>query len=143
MKLFKDIVAGLWSALCIGVTVLWEWGVERWNKATDTQKSLVLCVAIIVVTLGVVSVVNAENAPTSNFGGFAAEDRSVVYMCYMSTEEVKVGTIYTCLVMQPLGPGILAASGAVTFCTITSYKDGAPWVDCGKYDDMAKVSGGI
>lgn len=143
MKALADIVAGLWSALCIGATLLWEWGVKRWNKATDTQKSLILCVAIIVVTLGVVSVANAENAPDSNFGGFATEDGSMVYMCYTTTNQAQVGIVYTCLITYPISPGVLATRGAVSFCTITSYKNDMPFVDCGEYGEISLLSGGI
>jgi len=143
MKVLADIVAGLWSALCIGATLLWEWGVKRWNKATDTQKSLMLCVAIIVVTLGVVSVANAENAPDSNFGAFNTDNGSTVFMCYTSTNEFKVGIVYTCLVMFPIGPKTLASQGQVSHCTITNYVDDRPYMSCGNYDEVALQSGGI
>ncbi len=143
MKVLADIVAGLWSALCIAAEVTWDYGVKFWSKASDTQKSLILCVAIIVVTLGVVSVASAENAPNSNFGGFTTEDGRTVYMCYLRTNEVNVGDVYTCLIMFPVAPGILGAQGMVSHCTITNYVEGKPFVSCGEYDEVKLLSGGI
>ncbi len=143
MKLFKDIVAGLWSALCIGVTVLWEESVYFWNKISDTKKSLILAVVIIVVALLAASAVGAENAPDSNFGGFTTEDGRTVFMCYLSTNSTQVGDIYTCLVMFPVAPGILGAQGMVSHCTIKNYLDDKPFVSFGVYDEMRLLSGGI
>jgi hypothetical protein len=143
MKAFADIVAGLWSALCIAAEVTWDYGVKLWSKASDTQKSLILCVVIVVVALSVARVASAENAPDSNFGGFATEDGRVIYMCYTTTNEAQVGIVYTCLITYPIAPGALATQGAVSFCTITSYKDDRPFVDCGEYADITLLSGGI
>lgn len=140
----KDVIAGLWSALCIGVTLLWEAGEKFWNKRTSAQQSVLLAVVIILVTLFVVSTVRAENAPKSNFGVYASQDGSHAYACYMNvgTADPKVGTVYTCLLLQKVGR-MLVAPGMVTFCTVTSYKGDEPWVDCGAYDEMKTLAGGI
>lgn len=139
----KDILYGILSAVALAAQVGWERLLERWKRATEMQKSITIAVLIIVVSLLAASAVSAENAPGSNFGSFASVDGSTVFMCYLSTSEPKVGTIYTCLVMFPIAPQTLASTGSVTYCTITNYKDDMPFVECGEYDDMKLISGGI
>ena len=123
---------------------LWGMFENFWRSRSDAQKSVSIAVAIVLIALLGWSVAHAENAPDSNFGVYTTGDGSVSYACYMSQgiEEPKVGTIYTCLVMQVMGP-MLVANGMVTHCTVTSYEANKPWVTCGKYDDMKKISGGV
>ncbi len=143
MKGLKDALKGIGGALYIAAPLAWNYLKKLWKSRSETQKSVLLAVMIAVVALGFAQCVRAENAPDSNFGGFTSEDGSTVYMCYTATGEVEVGDIYTCLIMFPLAPGVLGARGQVSYCTITNYIDGKPYVSCGKYGAMKKVAGGV
>ena len=144
MKGWKDALQGIGGALYIAAPLAWNYLKKLWRNRSETQKSVLLAVLIAVVALGFSQCVRAENNPNSNFGGFNSEDGSTVYMCYTATaNEVKVGTIYTCLIMFPVAPGILGARGQVSYCTITNYVEDKPYVSCGKYADMKRVAGGV
>ena len=101
----------------------------------------------LILFLVVVGAARAENAPASNFGYIASLDGGpLVRACYLSdaSEAAKVGTIYTCLVLQLAGPkGPLVSTGAVTFCTQTGVDGDSPVWGCGKYEDMRKLATGI
>jgi hypothetical protein len=125
---------------------MWETAVERWNTATETQKSIALAVLIVVVALGVAGVVRAENAPKSNFGVVRSiNNPSTAFACYLSDgdAEMAAGTIHTCLVLREVGPGVLAVFGQVTFCTQTGWVEEQLSWSCGKYEEMYRLATGI
>jgi len=143
MKNWKEIWQGLSSLFMLITGTLLGMLEHFWKSRSEAQKSVMIAVAIVLIALGGWSVAHAENNPNSNFGAFATDDGRTVYMCYMASDEAKVGTVYTCLIMHPMMPGVLGADGQVTYCTITSYKADKPYASCGQYDDMRKVSGGV
>ena len=138
----EDVVKGIWSAVCIAGTLTWGYVSKWWKGSKKGDRMVVLTLLAFVLLAMVTCVAKAENDPGSNFGAFADPDSGVVFMCYVTTEEAKVGTIYTCLIHQPSPIGLIA-TGAVSFCTVTSYKDDMPWVDCGEYDAMKALAGGV
>lgn len=141
----KDLIAGLWSALCIGAVLLWESGVKFWNKRTSAQQSVLLAVVIILVTLFVVSGVRAENQPNSGYGVWFFEDGTGAIVCFMNDPKVDtVGSVYTCMPMKTVGPGTLATRGDTNFCTITGVKHDAPEIECAaSYSEASSLAGGI
>lgn len=145
MNALKEIVAGLWSALCIGTVLLWEAGVKFWGSRSEAQKSVLLAVVIIVVALSVATVARAENQPNSGYGVWFFEDGTGAIVCFMNDPKVDtVGSVYTCMPMKTVGPGTLATRGDTNFCTITGVKHDAPEIECAaSYSEAKSLSGGI
>lgn len=145
MKVLADIVAGLWSALCIAAEVTWDYGVKFWNSRSETQKSVLLAVAIIVVALGSWQVARAEDQPSSGYGLWHTVDGRGAYACFMNNpKKDTVGAVYTCMVMAAVGPGVFMTQGNVEFCTITGVKNDLPMIDCaGSYGEARTLAGGI
>ena len=139
----KDFLLGVGGLFVLGTTMAWDYLKKFWKSRSEAQKSGLLAVAIIVIAFSVVGVVRAGDTPDSNFGGFVTKNNATVFLCYMHTPEVKVGPVYTCLVTQPMPMGMLALTGGVTFCTVTNYENDMPFVDCGEYNDMTALSGGV
>ena len=95
---------------------------------------------IVVVGLGFARCAGAESAPKSNFG-FIGTEQGITYACYVSNpkESLPPGVVYTCLVLQAMGPGLNVSTGAVSYCTLTGDRS----YTCGEYEDMRRLSTGI
>jgi len=146
MKNWKDILQGVAGLFVLAGGMAWGYIEHRWKTATDTQKSIVLAVLIVVVALSIGGVARAENAPGSNFGVVRSlNEPGTAYACYLADggADMAPGIVHTCLVLRAMGPGILATFGEVTFCTQTGMYQGEPAWSCGKYNDMSRLIIGI
>lgn len=146
MSTFETIVKGIWSAVCIAAEVAWDYATKWWEKSSETQKSVMLAVVIILVALGSWQVARAENQPASGYGlWFTQDGEGGAMACFMDNPTVDtVGSVYTCMAMRQVGPSTFMTGGYVAFCTITGVEDDKPVIDCAPtYQGARTLAGGI
>jgi len=140
----KDLLLGLWAAVRLGAEALWDTATAHWNVAPERCRRIFCGIVAVLLILFAISVLagaaRAENAPDSNFG-FIGTEHGVTFACYVSnpSESLPAGVVYTCLVLQAMGPGLNVSTGQVSYCTLT----GDRAYTCGEYEEMRKLSIGI
>ncbi len=123
----KELFAGLWSALCLGVTMLWESGVKWWNTASLNKRTAVVILVAVVLSVGMVRCVAAQPNADSGYTLVVGEVFSAA--CYVENGVPVSGPVVPCLV-GPNTPNGLFINGTTVFCTITGRKEAVPVWSC-------------
>lgn len=138
----KDLIAGLWSALCIGVTLLWEGGVEWWGKASLNKRTAVVIIVSVVLSIAMVRCVSA--APNEDSGYAYVGGEQMAGACYIESGQPISGEVVPCLVGAK-GPGtMIMIDGSTAWCAVTgASEDGVPiWSCAPSYEEaLQKVRG--
>ena len=137
----KELFAGLWSALCLGVTMLWESGVKWWGTASLNKRTAVVIVVGVLLSIGMVRCVAAE--PNSDSGYTLVVGQMMSAACYVERGLPISGPVVPCLVGVNTPNGSILINGTTVFCTITGQKETVPVWSCSPtYEEtLEKITG--
>lgn len=142
----KDLLLGLWASIRLAAEVLWDTATAHWQVAPEKCRLWFCAIIAVLLILGTISAVSAENAADSSFGLIRTSE-GVIFACYLDAgipaERGYSSDVYTCLVMEVMGPGVYMSRGGVTYCTNSGEYEGQPTYQCGAYKEMRELAIGF
>lgn len=140
----KELIAGLWSALCIGATLLWEGGVQWWHNASLNKRTVLVVIVAMFLLFGMARCVNAEPATAdTNYQLLQTDGSPEVAFCPLQEGVAETGVLALCLVGMQMRESMYIMNGTATYCVVTGMKKDRPYWECGSYEHTKNVAAAL